>query len=654
MRLLQSSTIASPPLILPKPISPPPPISWNLAFKPSRKPLPISLCSSPKHAPQFSEKEVLDSIVDSSSDGGRKSLPCVRVYENDLARVSLVGDVAFEQAVTAAAADGGTAADEHVLGGMSTMVVETVFPGAHGERSTVSTRLFLPAIKVKEKAGKLRNTLPTEMLFGTTSKNILAMTFRQVILQQVWSFELVSFGPGTERNMKDLEKPREVPAFFGLNTSDGHVLSMLAEAVCMLALESTKRDIHESSHKTAANSINHWFQKPRPKQSASRDFSVSICEVPEDEIVTNAKKLLHIFNIKGTQGLRGIKNQYQWWKASTYIQLEKIGGSEFITWANEYVPAYRLEIDTDKFKGLKLQGWTNSAENRWEVLLTHSQMVDLADVLDMYYDDTYTVPDKQLSCSSLDITSLSKSKVFTWKLLVVIWVIGNRKGLLLSRDVKFESTSFWKLLSIVLASGFFMVFVGFLAQFYWPHLKVRGSTANPGSVSVSEVDCEKHQTFEVSELENLCISLLNKIKTAVGWPGDIVADKNGAWMGELPSYLRSLDDAGAVDVVSSNALRLSSSNRSDGGMDLSGNEIASYQVHLLKDGTIVGLHPMSPLAASHWASSPLAKELYNGKKLSGVAGAAISRANEVGVIELLMSVNPDSWLAIARPVHRSQ
>ncbi|KAK9085438.1 hypothetical protein Sjap_025849 [Stephania japonica] len=646
MLLLKSSPIASPPLILPKPISPsppPPPISHNLSFKSHRKPLPISLSSSPKHAPQFTEKEVLDSILESSSDGGRKTLPCVRVFENDLARLSLVGVVAFEQAVTAAAADGGAAADEHILGGMSAMVVETVFPGAHGQRSTVSTRLFLPAIKVKEKAGKLRNTLPTDMLSGTTSKNILAMTFRQVILQQVWSFELVSFGPGTERNMKDLEKPREVPVFFSINTSDGRVLSMLAEAVCMLALESTKRDFHESSQETAANNIIHWFRKPRPKQSASRDFSVSICEVLEDEIVANAKKLLHIFNMKGTQGLRGIKYQYQWWKASMYTQLEKIGGSEFITWANDYVPAYRLEIDTDKFKGLKLQGWSNSAENRWEVLLTHSQMVDLADVLDMYYDDAYTVPDKQLSCSSLDIPSLSKSK----------------------------SSSFWKPLFITIASGIFVASVSFFAQFYWPQLKVRSSTANPGSVSLSEVDHGKHQTFEVSELQNLCIPLLNKIKTTVGWPGDIVSNKNGAWMGELPSYLRSLDDEGVVDDVSSNdedsimhfvdvntpaplsSAAASLSNRSDTGMDLSGNEIASYQVHLLKDGTIVGLHPMSPLAASHWASSPLSKELYNGKKLlSGVAGVAISPTNEVGVIELLMSVNPDSWFAMARPVHR--
>ena len=74
-------------------------------------------------------------------DSDEKSLPCVRTYENDLARLTLVGAVDFEQALTAAAADGGQAAAEHVDSGMLAMVVETVYPGALDQHSTVSTRL---------------------------------------------------------------------------------------------------------------------------------------------------------------------------------------------------------------------------------------------------------------------------------------------------------------------------------------------------------------------------------------------------------------------------------------------------------------------------------------------------------------------------------
>lgn len=64
-----------------------------------------------------------------------------------------------------------------------------------------------------------------------------------------------------------------------------------------------------------------------------------------------------------------------WWMPSELTELEKIGGAEFSAWASEYVPSYRLQIDAHQFTGLKFGGWRNSVENRWEVLLTHSQMV---------------------------------------------------------------------------------------------------------------------------------------------------------------------------------------------------------------------------------------------------------------------------------------
>lgn len=91
------------------------------------------------------------------------------------------------------------------------MVIETVFPGPTAKSATVSTRLFLPARKVKEKAQKLKKSFSEDIFAGTSAKNILAMTFRQVVMQKIWSFELVLFRPGTERDMEDLENPREVP-----------------------------------------------------------------------------------------------------------------------------------------------------------------------------------------------------------------------------------------------------------------------------------------------------------------------------------------------------------------------------------------------------------------------------------------------------------
>lgn len=88
----------------------------------------------------MTEENILEAVAD--FDGAEQSAPpCVRTYENDLARLSLIGAVDFQQALTAAAADGGEAANEHIAAGMPAMVVETLFPGPCDEHSTVSTRL---------------------------------------------------------------------------------------------------------------------------------------------------------------------------------------------------------------------------------------------------------------------------------------------------------------------------------------------------------------------------------------------------------------------------------------------------------------------------------------------------------------------------------
>lgn len=293
----------------------------------------------------------------------------MRTYENDLARLTVIGDVGFEQALTAAAADGGDAAEEHITSGMSTMVVETVFPGNPDEHSTVSTRLFLPARKVKDKARKLRSTLTADILSSTTSRNILAMTFRQVVLHRLWSFELALFSPGSARNMEDLANPREVSSCFSLSSSDGRLLSMLAEAVCLCALEITERDFFENTHGMTSNSVLPWFQKP--KRVASSDSSIYICKISQNQIIENAKNLMENFNaIKGIYRHRDMKPKGRWWVLPTYSRLDKIGGSEFSAWTNEYIPAYQLQINAEEFKNVKFVGWEKSANDNRLIWLT--------------------------------------------------------------------------------------------------------------------------------------------------------------------------------------------------------------------------------------------------------------------------------------------
>ncbi|CAL9015570.1 unnamed protein product [Prunus brigantina] len=585
--------------------------------------LHFTLARSTKKDVPFTEQEVLQAVAESDE----RVLPGVRTYENDSARLALVGAVDFEQALTAAAADGGQAADEHISSGMPAMVVETLFPGHSDPNSTVSTRLFLPARKVKEKAGKLRRSITEDMLSTAASRNILSMTFRQVVLQLLWNFELVVFRPGTERNMEDLENPREqVPPSFTLSSSDERIISVLAEVVCISALENTERQFLEDFMGKTKSNLVRWFRKP--KRTVSKDSSVVLYKLFEDEIVENAKSLLKNFNLtKGSFKPVKTKSKYYRWTPTALSKLEKIGGPEFSSWTSEHVSAYRLQIDANQHKDVKFEGWRKSAENWCEVLLTHSQMVGLADIIDMYYEDLYTMPDKQLSCGVVaNSTNLSNKKTGSFLL---------------------------RMLSVTLASGIFLITISALGQlgFPYPH-KGAKYLREDRSFPSSEVDGALYQSVDAVKLEAFCVSLVKKIKDALGWPGEVKMETDvGAWTGKVPNYLRMvIEDSSNREDMSTFS---SSSEKIDEDLKASTQDIASYQVVLSTDGEIVGFQPLSSVAVNHWAANPLAKELYRGRKLSpGLTepGLKVQRPNEVAVIELLMSVKPDGCFALARPV----
>ncbi|XP_044461823.1 uncharacterized protein LOC123193100 isoform X2 [Mangifera indica] len=595
----------------------------KLHFIKPTNPFPVVSCTSLKTTASLStEQEVLKAVVE--SDG--KTLPCVRTYENDLARLSLVGAVGLNQAVTAAAADGGQAASEHVMSGLDAMVVETVYPGPTNERSTVSTRLFLPARKVDEKAKKLRKILSKDVLSGSPSKNILAMTFRQVVMQQLLKFELVLFRPGTERDMENLENPRKVPASVTLDSSDEWLISMFAEVVCISALQSTERQFLNKFWGTTSGNFFHWFRKP--KKIVSKDSSVVIYKLFEDETIGSAKSLLETFkSMKENVNPVKVRSKYNWWSPSAYSKLEKIGGQDFIAWTSEYVPAYRLQIDASRFKDVKFDGWRNSAESKWEILLTHTQMVGLADVLDMYYEDIFSLPSKQLSCDAVVNYSNLSSKKGNYSIL--------------------------KILSVTLASGIFLVAISALGQIFLPHLcKGEKYPRENRLLPSSQTKPTTYLLADAVKLEEFCVLIIKRIKDAFDWPGGIRTDKNiGAWIGEIPNYLKLTheDDSSKGKNTTGSALL----EKIDADMKYSVQDIASYQVVLSIDGKIIGFQPTSRVGVNHWAANPLAQELYGGKKLSpGLIEPSlkIRLPNEIVLIELLMSVTPDSWFALARPI----
>lgn len=77
-------------------------------------------------------------------------------------------------------------------------------------------------------------------------------------------------------------------------------------------------------------------------------------------------------------------------------------------------------------------------------------------------------------------------------------------------------------------------------------------------------------------MEEVCVSIVKKIKDAFGWAGDIRTETRiGAWTGELPSYLRMVGEADSnIEGIST-----APAEKIDTDMRTSAHDIASYQVN---------------------------------------------------------------------------
>ena len=154
---------------------------------------------------------------------------------------------------------------------------------------------------------------------------------------------------------------------------------MLAEAICISALQSTQIQFLDKAKGGNRGGFFRWFQKPESVQS--KDSAIILSKLFEDEIVENARSLLDNYNLMkdGFKPVK-IKSGHHWWKPSCYEKLEKIGGSDFSAWASEYVPAYRLEIDTKivgDIKTLKKTSKETKGQEPLSVFQDHPSSVPL-------------------------------------------------------------------------------------------------------------------------------------------------------------------------------------------------------------------------------------------------------------------------------------
>jgi len=70
----------------------------------------------------------------------------------------------------------------------------------------------LQAKEVKDKASKIEKQFGSDFFFANEpdSESMLAMAFKQVVIQRLSNFRLEVFSPGSERDFQDFGKPRKV------------------------------------------------------------------------------------------------------------------------------------------------------------------------------------------------------------------------------------------------------------------------------------------------------------------------------------------------------------------------------------------------------------------------------------------------------------
>ncbi|XP_031495656.1 uncharacterized protein LOC116261165 isoform X2 [Nymphaea colorata] len=503
--------------------------------------------------------------------------------------------------------------------------------------------------------------LSKQSFLGTPGSTARSLRDWQVVIQRLWSFELALFQPGTQRDMNELGSPREVPNYCTLSSADEKVLSMLAEAICKCALENTKNNFFGNKWGMPSRRTLGWLKKRR--KITSMDSSVCLYQFSYNEVTGNAKKLAEVLESnKRNSVLEAGKSRQAWWPLPAYPTVEIDDISEFGKLIEEYVPAYKLQVDADKFKNVKFEGWQKSQDNRWEISLSHSQMVELADILDMYYEDSYTVPHKNLHYKVDSVSSNNlKSK---------------------------QSISIWKILSAMVATGVMAVIFCALGKIYSRGFSNHGKPTEPCVLSVGDSDTSEHQTFirtcplfssnidlSPMELESLCISVMERVKHDLGLAGSIEFNADvGAWTGEIPNYLRTLNGMEIFqkgdappggfgenhgDVTADPSHSIISEKRQS--PDVVGEvtqapfaqDVASYELLLSRDGKVLGFQPTSLLAVNHWTRNPISSALYMGKKLSpGLfePRLKIERPDGAILMELLVSVGSASRFSLVRPL----
>jgi len=606
-----------------------------------------------------------------------EAYPMIRVFKNDLCRLEITGDAIPWQAIAAMAADGGLTAAEELAKGKSLMTIETLIPGRSADHSSISTKLLAPTRVVAQRS----RTIWAREQQQFSSGSAFGSAFQSVVMQQLLQFQLCFYIPGTSRDMEDLAHEQEAEIMAKIEGLDGDALENLARAVCTYALKYRKEN-EQQQQEVLEESI--WSRLTTQLYKQNQPVSaVHICPLSTAEMLGYKERFSKETSSLGDRHRDGVhldQPSRTWWPKAAPAGFVLQKGWE--AQVNEYLPVHKLEVDVDKLHVQVFGGQKTNAHSIWEIHLSHAQMVDLADVLDMYYEDDVTCPGKVLLTDvDLKVPHHSWSKVTQaiWVaglsgvvggvLLICLLVAARLRGISIThaRDLQSSPVS----LTALTHSSFLHK---------WKGNRSKREPLMPKNKDVSD-----------KELEILCGLVVGILKDSFKWPYDIESRPGqGAWIGtDLTQWGRAFSqgqvaDKQEVDSLVRDTEAGTDRNRSDDEIQLVSKDDASadsvtsdsfeagglaspqiqpspsdqnvfiFQVVVSRKGKVLGFQPGNKAAIPKWASYPFAKMLHGGRNLrAGLLerGVKYTRPpDDCIVLELLVQDNSDTPCVTVRPL----
>ncbi|MCO5567890.1 hypothetical protein L7F22_021586 [Adiantum nelumboides] len=573
-------------------------------------------------------------------EGFADSLPIIRTYKNELCTLEICGSAPRLSVLTAMAADKSYFAASNLLRGRPLTIRQTVLPGASGVNSTISTKLFAPSLQVVERAKKL--SLPK----GLSSGEFLHKFFEAVEMFHLSKFYVKINAPGTLRNLSALDKEERIQPLYSFEALNTGALNKVGKALALYAVFGLRS---EGSGNTFSNLMKKLWKKDEwvPSQASAVRFR----ELSVEEIQNKAKLLADSIDPVTRR-----RAERLWWPvpvlamktAKSYLD------KATVDWIYEYVPMHKMCVDPEV---LDTQGATEARLPRQpaEFDLTHAQLVDLAGVFDMFYEDRFTLSDKDFQTEAiLDFHSVSRSK--TARFLEVM-TLG----------------------SLILGAAIFAWLVS--SRLRGPSNRTAGNlvlnTVDVAVISKSElpsIGTNDESNFPVNEqlpaeeMQSLCKLVIAKLVGTLAWNVDIRSDPSkGAWTESrtrgpqnlinsqedvsdaikepLESSLQAEDEIKGDHIIEKNSQKEKIDHAEND------KEIPIFQVALSIDGTILGFQPLNEAATYCWASMPLAQSLHNVTQLKpGFWERPLKfRRPPSDVVVLELHVDPASLYAFARP-----